>query len=122
MPTAIKAIYRDGVFHPVERVPELADNQVVYLQVAAVPNGQSAEDDQPHAAMGAAAVRSRPVQPGAEPRWSDKNAIKASFDRLFAELSIRSAPVDIQDLQQRMGEAGFAPNEFSRDIIEARDE
>jgi hypothetical protein len=70
-------------------------------------------------------------QPATEPteqlsvpaiRWADKALLQREFDRLFEMLGIEDRPVDIYDLQRRMGEAGLEPNELSRGIVEARDE
>ncbi|MCX7839859.1 MAG: hypothetical protein N2559_10475 [Anaerolineae bacterium] len=54
-------------------------------------------------------------------RWADKQTLQREMNAFRASLSIRTEPIEIEDLQRRMGEAGFAPNELSQSIIEARE-
>jgi len=37
MSTAIRAIYRDGIFEPLDKTEGLADNQVIELQIRTLP-------------------------------------------------------------------------------------
>jgi uncharacterized protein YcbX len=53
--------------------------------------------------------------------WADKEMLRQASRRLLAELGIEQRPVDIYDLQRRMGEQ-LPNNELSRGIIEMRDE
>jgi hypothetical protein len=53
---------------------------------------------------------------------ADKGAQRHWFNGLFAALSIKGIPIGVEALQQRMGQAGLAPNELSRSLIEAREE
>jgi hypothetical protein len=53
---------------------------------------------------------------------ADKETQRRWINSLFEALSIRRAPIGAQALQQRMSQAGLAPNELSRSLIEAREE
>ena len=48
--------------------------------------------------------------------------LTAAIDQLFAKWGIDTAPVNIHELQEEMRKAGLETNEFSRGIIEMRDE
>ncbi len=54
--------------------------------------------------------------------WADKEEQRHWIGDLFASLSVQGAPMGAEVLQQRMGQTGLAPDELSRDIVEAREE
>jgi len=54
--------------------------------------------------------------------WADKEEQRRWIRDLFVTLSIQGVPLGAEVLQQRMGQAGLAPNELSRDLIKAREE
>ncbi len=54
--------------------------------------------------------------------WVDKESQRRWIDQLFTSLSITSAPIGSQTLQQRMSQSALSHNEFSRGIVEAREE
>lgn len=53
--------------------------------------------------------------------WADMPMLRQEMRRLFDTLGIQHRPTDVRDLQRRLG-AKLERNEFSRSIIEARDE
>jgi hypothetical protein len=55
-------------------------------------------------------------------QFVDKQALREAFDRLFEDLGIRASPIGAEALQERMRQAGLTGNEFSRCIIEMREE
>jgi len=55
-------------------------------------------------------------------RFRGSNAIKKGFAKFMEEAKIPYEPVGVEKLQNRMSKANFAPDEFSRGIIEMRGE
>ncbi len=53
--------------------------------------------------------------------WADMQTLRQEMRRLFDTLGIEHRHTDVLDLQQRLG-AKLERNEFSRSIIQARDE
>ena len=54
--------------------------------------------------------------------WADKGNQRRWIKGLFASLCIQGVPLGAEALQQRMNQAGLAPNELSRSLVEAREE
>ena len=55
-------------------------------------------------------------------RFADQQMLTAAIDQVFAQWGIDTAPVNLHELQEEMRKAGLETNEFSRGIIEMRDE
>lgn len=52
----------------------------------------------------------------------DKELIRSIVGELFTKLSIGCQPIDTEELQKQMEQAGLETNELSRDLIRAREE
>ncbi len=57
-----------------------------------------------------------------EERFLGSDAIKKGFVKFMEDAKIPHEPVGVEELQKRMTKANFAPDEFSRGIIEMRGE
>jgi len=53
---------------------------------------------------------------------ADKALIRSIVGDLFTKLSIGCQPIDAEELQKQMEQAGLETNELSRDLIKAREE
>lgn len=54
--------------------------------------------------------------------WADQEVLSEAFDKLFANLGIQDELINIENLQEMMGQAGLRKNALSRGIVERRDE
>ncbi len=55
--------------------------------------------------------------------WANKAMLREASRRLLAELGIKDrTPIGALELQRRMAQASLDPDEFSRGIMEMRDE
>lgn len=97
------------------RIDQLAE-RVERLEVAV----QTLRAEQQITAYQAPASVTEQADPAAH-LWADMDLLRQEMRRLFDTLGIQHRPTDVRDLQRRLG-AKVERNEFSRSIIEARDE
>jgi hypothetical protein len=63
---------------------------------------------------------SQDTLPASRLQLVDKAAIRRALDAAFGPLD--GEPLDVEGLQRRISELGLEPNEFSRGLIEMREE
>lgn len=62
------------------------------------------------------------VSPDEVMRFVNTELLRDSFERLFSRLSISGPALGVEELQARMRQAGLTGSEFSRGIIQMREE